>query len=65
LRFSDRYPCDASITSLYAYILYSLHVHAIGASEGEDTYEIERVNPEDPENTQEMEVQPAGHGEPE
>ena len=45
----DKYACDVSPISLYAYILYSLHVHAIGASEDGATYEIERVNPEDQE----------------
>jgi len=33
--------------------------HAIGAPETAASFELERVNPEGPEVTQEMEVQPA------
>jgi len=40
-------------------------VHAIAASEIGATLEIERVNPEGQENTQESEAQPAGPKEPE
>ena len=40
-------------------------VHAIGAPETAALFELERVNPEGPEVTQEMEVQPAGPEEPE
>ena len=41
------------------------YVHAIGASEIAVSFELERVNPEGPEVTQEMEVQPAEPKEPE
>jgi len=37
-----------------------VHVHAIGASKVGAQYEIERVNPEDQENTKEPEAQPVG-----
>jgi len=40
-------------------------VHAIGAPETATLFEIERVNPEGSEVTQEMEVHPAGPEEPE
>jgi len=49
---------------LYAYIPYSF-VHAIGALEIAASFELERVNPEGTEVTQETEVQPAGQEEPE
>ena len=42
-----------------------LIVHAIGASEVAASFELERVNHEGPEITQEPEVQPAGQEEPE
>jgi len=45
--------------SLYAYIPYSF-VHAIGAPETTTSFELERVFPECPEVTREMEAQPAG-----
>jgi len=35
------------------------YVHAIGAPEIAASFELERVNPEGPEVTQETEVQPA------
>jgi len=40
-------------------------VYAIGAPENAASIELERVNPEGPEVTQETEVQPAGPEEPE
>ena len=40
-------------------------VHAIGAPEIAVSFELERVNPEGPEVTQETEVQVAGPEEPE
>jgi len=40
-------------------------MHAIGAPETATSFQLERVNPEGPEVTQETEVQPAGPGEPE
>jgi len=43
----------------------SLIVHAIGASEVAASFELERVNHEGPEITQEPEVQPPGQEEPE
>jgi len=49
--------------SRYAYIPYSF-MHAIGAPEIVASFELERVNPEGPEVTQETEVQPAGQEEP-
>ena len=45
--------------SPYAYIPYSF-MHAIGAPEIAASFELERVNPEGPEVTQETEGQPAG-----
>jgi len=39
-------------------------VYAIGAPEVAASFELERVNPEGPEVTQETEVQPAGQEEP-
>jgi len=39
-------------------------VHAIGAPETATSFELEKVNPEGPEVTQEMEVQPAAQEEP-
>jgi len=39
-------------------------VHAIGALDAAVSFELERVNPEGPEVTQETEVQPAGPEEP-
>ena len=42
-----------------------LIVHAIGAPEVASSFELERVNPEGPKVTQEMEVQLAGQEEPE
>ena len=44
---------------------FSLIVHAIGASEAAASFELDRVNHEGPEITQEVEVQPAGQEEPE
>ena len=44
---------------------FSLIVHAIGASEAAASFELDRVNHEGPEITQEAEVQPAGQEEPE
>jgi len=43
----------------------SLIVHAIGTSEAAASFELERVNHEGPEFTQEPEAQPAGQEEPE
>jgi len=40
-------------------------VHAIGALEAAASFELERVNNEGPEITQEAEAQPAGQEEPE
>jgi len=40
-------------------------MRAIGAPEVAASFELERVNPEGPEVTQETEVQPAGQEEPE
>jgi len=40
-------------------------MHAIGAPEMAASFELERVNHEGPEITQEAEVQPAGQEEPE
>jgi len=40
-------------------------VHAIGASKAAASFELERVNNEGPEITQEAEAQPAGQEEPE
>jgi len=39
-------------------------VHAIGASEVAASFELERVSPEGPEVTQEVEAQPVGQEEP-
>jgi len=39
-------------------------MHAIGAPETATSFELDRVNPEGPEVTQETEVQPAGSEEP-
>jgi len=40
-------------------------MHAVGAPETAASFELDRVNPEGPEVTQETEVQPAGPKEPE